>query len=285
MTVRPPWTVRYRTAILVAGILLFLPPLALLLQAVSGDHDLCGRWCPRMFFVWRQGTGAEQFLLGLLRSLFGVGLVVAVLVVTFWFGRWWCGFFCPIGGATELGSRLLPRRWQLDLSWLPAAPLRYGYLAAYLLAPALGIGSLCCNYCNFATVPRVFGAAMLQPADLAYFLRTAGLVNLGLLLALGLLTRGGRGWCNILCPVGALDALAARAGQRFGRRVRLRADHCTQCGKCTASCPTWALRLTHPPTVDQLSCIGCRQCEQACEKGAVDYGHRPGKDRHEQLVG
>lgn len=272
MATSAPFAVRHRTLILVVGLLLFLPPLAFLLQAASGDHDFCGRWCPRMFFVWRQGMDFGAFLGGLLRSLYGVGLLLAILAVTLWLGRWWCGYLCPVGGATELGSRLLPSRFQLDFTQLPAAPLRYGYLAAYLAAPALGLGSLCCSYCNFAGVPRLFGAALGSPADLAYFLRNAGLVNLGLLLVLGFLARGGRAWCNLLCPVGALDALAARWGQRWGRRVRLHPHRCSDCGQCRPVCPTGALRLGTEPHIDQLTCIGCRRCEGSCDEGALRYG-------------
>jgi len=278
MTTRPSFLVRHRTWVLVAGLLLFMPPLALVFQAASGDHDFCGRWCPRMFFAWRQGMGGSEFLIGMLRSLFGVGLLLTILGVTLWLGRWWCGYLCPIGGSTELGSRLLPRRFQLDFSRLPAAPLRYGYFAAYLLAPALGLGCLCCNYCNFASVPRLYGAAFFNPADIAYFLRTAGLINLGLLLLLGFFARGGRAWCNLLCPIGALDALVARYGQRWGRRVRLLAHHCNDCGQCREVCPTGALQLGPAPAIDQLTCIGCRRCEGSCGEGAVRYGRGLGEE-------
>ena len=129
-----------------------------------------------MFFTWRQGMSGHEFLLGMLRSLYGVLLVLAILVSTLFLGRWWCSHLCPIGGATELGSRLIPQRLKIPYASVPAAPVRYGYLAVYLLAPALGIGSLCCSYCNFAAVPRLFGA-MFNPADLAYYLRAAGLIN------------------------------------------------------------------------------------------------------------
>lgn len=268
---KPSFMVRHRTAIMIVSLLLFVAPLALVLQLSSGDHDFCGNWCPRMFFLWRQGMDGQAMLMGMLRSLFGVALVVGVLGLTLWLGRWWCGFFCPIGGTTELGSRLLPKRWQLDFSRLPAAPLRYGYLSAYFLAPVLGIGSLACNYCNFAAVPRLYGAAMFNPADIAYFMRTAGLINLGLLLLLGFFARGGRAYCNLLCPVGALDALAARFGPRWGKRVRLTSHLCNDCGKCRDVCPTGALKLGEVPKVDQLNCINCRSCEGTCSEGALDY--------------
>ncbi len=148
--------------------------------------------------------------------------------------------------------------------------MRYGYLAVYLLAPALGVGSLCCNYCNFAAVPRRFGAAF-SGADLAYFLRGAGIVNLGLVVALGFLARGGRAYCNLLCPVGALDALANRVGARFGRRVRVDPARCDGCGACAKVCPTWAIERGEVARIDPLACLPCRDCESVCPKEAIAY--------------
>jgi len=207
----------------------------------------------------------------MLRSFAGVGLVVAVLLVTLRFGRHWCSHICPVGGALELGSKLVPRSLKLSFNSVPAAPFRYGYLLVYFALPVIGIGSLCCSYCNFAAVPRVFGAAF-SAADLSYFLRAQGLINLGLLLVLGVFAKGGRAYCNFLCPIGALDALANRAVARFNRRVRIDPDACTSCGKCIKVCPTWAIASHSKPKIDQLSCMPCRLCEKVCPTGAIAYG-------------
>ncbi|KJU86522.1 polyferredoxin, partial [Candidatus Magnetobacterium bavaricum] len=126
----------------------------------------------------------------------GVALVVGIVASTFFFGRYWCSHLCPVGGAMEVGGRLVPRQLQIDYKHIPASSIRYGYLLVYLVAPAIGIGSLCCNYCNFAAIPRLFGAAFSE-ADMAYFLRGAGLVNLGLVAVLGVFAVGGRGYCSI----------------------------------------------------------------------------------------
>ena len=58
----------------------------------------------------------------------------------------------------ELGGRLIPEFVKIDYSFIPAPAFRYGYFSVYLISAALGIGSLCCSYCNFAVVPRFFGA-------------------------------------------------------------------------------------------------------------------------------
>lgn len=267
---------KHRTAILVASLVLFLPPLALLFQVSTGDNDFCGTWCPRMFWTWRQGMTGNQFLMGMLRAFMGVALVLVVLATTLFFGRWWCSHLCPIGGTTELGSRLLPRFLKIDFSAIPAPPVRYGYLAVYLIAPLAGIGSLCCNYCNFATIPRMFGAAF-TPADLAYFLRTYGLINLGLIVVLGFMARGGRAYCNFLCPVGALDSLANRLGLSFGKRMQVAEHRCTGCGVCTDVCPTWAITGNgrgEAVAIDQYSCFPCGACEKVCPEGAILYGRK-----------
>jgi ferredoxin-type protein NapH len=260
-----------RTLIMVLSLLLFLPPLAVIFQASSGDIDFCGSWCPRMFFAIRKGAGMGEIIGGVMRSYLGVALVAGVLVSTFFFGRYWCSHLCPIGGAGELGSSLTPKKLKLDYSSIPAAPVRYGYLLVYLAAPLLGIGSLCCSYCNFAAVPSMFGAAFVS-ADLDYFLRFYGIINLALFILLAVMARGGRAYCNFLCPVGALDALSARLGQGVGRRVRVTAERCTACGTCRDVCPTWAISVDSTAKVDQLSCFPCRKCEKVCPEGAIGYG-------------
>jgi Fe-S-cluster-containing hydrogenase component 2 len=263
---------RHRTLILVGSIALFLPPLAAVVQ-LTADINFCGRWCPRMFFVWREGTSLTAYLMGFVRSYMGVALVVAILATTFALGRHWCSHLCPIAGPLELGSKILPSSMKLDFSSTPAPQFRYAYLSVYLIAPAIGLGSLCCNYCNFAAVPRLFGAVFNQ-GDLTYFLRFQGVVNLGLLLFLGVFAKGGRAYCNMLCPIGALDALANRIGARFGRRIHIDQSACTNCGECADVCPTWAIDTGASTTINQLSCMPCRLCQESCPTGAIYYGRR-----------
>lgn len=261
-----------RTFFLLLGLALFMPPFVLLIQVSTGDDSFCGSWCPRMFFLWREGTTLSAFLFGWLRSWAGVLLVFSIIGVTFFFGRLWCSHLCPIGGSLELGSRIFPRRLSIPYASIPAVPIRYGYFAVYLIAPAIGLGSLACNYCNFAAVPRVVAAGFGSPADIAYFLRTAGIINLALILLLGIFARGGRAYCNFLCPVGAIDGLVNRASARFGKRVRIDQHACNDCGNCTTVCPTSSISENQEGhRIDQLSCLPCGKCQEVCDDQAISY--------------
>ncbi|MDH3358240.1 MAG: 4Fe-4S binding protein [Desulfobacterales bacterium] len=268
LTTRRPVLSR-RNWIMIAAILLFLPPLSFLFQ-LTQDSNFCGTWCPRMFFVWREGMTLNRFMMGFVRNYMGVALVFGILISTFFMSRYWCSHICPIGGVTELGSKLVPEKLKINYSGVPAPYFRYGYLAVFLIAPAVGIGSLCCSYCNFATIPRFFGAAF-STADFAYFLRSAGLINLVLVMALGFFAKGGRAYCNLLCPIGALDAVSNRIGAKTKTRVRVDSHKCTACRQCEEACPTWAITVNTAAEIDHLSCIPCRECEQNCSAGAITY--------------
>jgi len=261
---------RYRYWIMFLSILLFLPPLSFLFQ-LTQDSNFCGTWCPRMFFVWRKGMTGQQFLLGMSRSYVGVALVFGMIFSSLFLGRYWCSHLCPVGGVMELGSKVIPKRLKINYKFVPASYFRYGYLSIFFLTPLLGIGSLCCNYCNFATIPRIFGAAFSQ-ADMAYFLRTAGLLNLALVVVLGFFARGGRAYCNLLCPLGALDAIANKIGTRLGKRMQIDGQICNGCSACMDACPTWAIQGTDKAIIDQLACVPCGLCATRCPIGAISYG-------------
>jgi len=257
---------RKRTLFLILGILLFLPPLSLVPQ-FFGAVGFCGTWCPRMFL--KLSPPGRIFA----STYMGVALVTALLAVTAWRGRYWCSHVCPIGGVTELGSRAVPKRGKLDFSWIHAPSLRYGYLAVFLLAPVLGLGSICCNLCNFSVVPKLF-AAPFEPASRAYFLTTMGGINLASIGVLGFMARGGRAYCNLMCPVGAIDSVVNVAAARLGRpRVRVDADKCNGCGDCVVPCPVWAIEMTDDKArISQASCLPCGLCAEACPEEAIVHG-------------
>jgi ferredoxin-type protein NapH len=271
--VRSRWF-RYGT-ILLMSVLLFAP--LLLVPQLFDQNDLCGGMCMRRFYLLFPGMGWDDLSRQLEMAAIGVALLVGILTVTLFFGRLWCGYLCPMGGLPELVSRLFHDRWKIDYRALPQVPIRYGYFLTYLiLLPAIGFSA--CSLCNFITLPRLFEALNGDLRGIAYLISTIGAVNLGLLVLLGFFAKLGRGYCQFLCPIGAVDGLVNRMAAKlpFVRRVRVERSRCTGCRVCAEVCICGAVRMVdRVAVVDQFSCMSCRECVVACEWGAIDWMHMP----------
>ncbi|HCE44896.1 MAG TPA: hypothetical protein DET40_15250 [Lentisphaeria bacterium] len=254
---------RIRYAILFAGILLFLPPLSLLPQ-FSGEAKFCGTWCMRMFM--KLPPASYIFFV----TFMGVALTALVLAVTFFFGRLWCGRLCPIGGTSEIASKLVPEKVKINYTGISAPAVRYGYFLIFLLAPLLGIGTLCCNFCNFSLVPNIL-TAPFSAGSVAFFFTSTGFLSTSLFVVLGIWSKGGRGYCNFMCPVGAIDSLVNAIGAKLGfRRIKIEKANCTGCGACSEVCPAWAIvKDKEDVRISQFSCISCGKCKDECPGGAI----------------
>lgn len=267
---------RLRYGLMVLGILALVPPVGFIVQLFGGS-TICGPLCGRMAI----GTALPREIV---TRTAGVGLLGIWLGTTLFAGRWFCSHLCPVGGLTEFGSKLLPRKAKIDYSKHVDTPLfRYGFLGAFIALPILGVGSICCSYCNLSTIPETFGAIFnpgLRPMlTTGYRLLSAG-IFVG---ALGVLARDGRGHCHMLCPIGALDSIMSVAGSKlpFGVRERIHSDKCVGCGLCVQECPTWAISMSDTLKTEkgrplaQISyhrCNQCRKCEAECPKDAIGLG-------------
>lgn len=267
---------RYRYAVIALSCLLFLGPTAIL-PGLAGNTDLCGRLCMRRFYLYFPGMSLEDFFSHVSVALVGVVAFSVILTVTFFFGRIWCSFVCPVGGFAELVSRALNDRWKIEFRGLPQVQIRYGYLSVYMvLMPLLGISA--CTICNFITVPRFVEALSGGVVGLAFIFSTVGLVNLSLLFLLGFFASKGRAYCQFMCPIGALDALVNRLGARFGFTYHIRVDkqRCTGCSDCARKCMCGAIKMVDKvAVVDQASCMSCHDCVDACDWNAIEWTPAP----------
>ena len=234
---------------------------------------MCGAVCPRMFFII-PAKGWSGFVNSISSAWFGVILVSAILAVTIFFGRLWCSHLCPIGGASELVSKGIPDKLKINFSFMNAPAFRYGYLFIYIAGAVIGIGSIACKLCNFRVIPFLAGAAFV-PAYRTYFTTSMGMAGLITIAISGFFAKGGRGYCNLLCPVGALDSIVNFLGIKFGFAKRMNTEHskCNNCGSCVDSCMVGALTQDEGQVRrDQLSCMSCMECEKICPNGAISYG-------------
>lgn len=208
-------------------------------------------------------------------SLIAFGLL---LVVSFFFGTLLCGRLCPAGALPEYLSRLVPQRFQIDWNkHLQVTTVRYGFFAGFLLAALVGFDEHC-SYCNFFVFDALITTA--RTGQLPVYSISLIVTFIAWFIVLGVFSRGGRGFCMFLCPVGTVSSLFHVLGSRlpFTWRLKIDKSKCVGCGGCAEVCPMRTLTLKEKEIhLDRHRCILCGECQEVCPKAAISYG-RPEKE-------
>lgn len=202
-----------------------------------------------------------------------------LMVISLWFGPLFCGWLCPAGAFSEYLSKLLPDKYKIDWAeHVNIVPLRYGFFLGFLASISLGFG-LPCTYCNYYALELFVG-----------YLHTGQLLSTSIsLLAtfiasnviLGLFTQGGRGYCNLLCPVGTMCSVFHMLGRYIpgSFSMQVNKSQCVGCGICTKQCPMRAIKLAaKKASINRQHCIVCGQCSRACPKKAISYASNISKE-------
>ncbi len=275
------------------GLLLYFGPFAVLIPAayaLAGKAS-AGGGCDTHFRVeiasLLRADGWTKLLQRDPNALTMVGFLSALLTVAFLFGPLFCGRACPAGALPSYLSRLVPRRWQFDFRGkVNATAIRYGFLSGFVVLPLLGqtykqFGGLACTFCNFRLMDYLVVGATggFVPALSSTYI----LVLLFWLVAGGLFTGGGRGWCAFFCPAGAVQGLAHSLGARLGWTFKIRYNpaRCTSCRTCVGVCTMraispaaagqWKTQRGDGVLLDRHACIACNDCVAACPHGALSY--------------
>ena len=260
-----------RAAGYLLGFVLFYEPFMLFNQLVSNFivdtsfssiHVPCAR-IPLANIVTGEWLAASPISL-----LFCLLLAISSL----WFGPLFCGRLCPAGGFSELLGSLLPDKYKIDWSKIvPILPLRYGFFLGFLFSVWLGFG-VPCTYCNYYSL-EIFVNLFITGHflnELSSLIATFFLAN----LFFGLFTKGGRGYCLFLCPVGTYNSLFHLLGRFIpgAFSMQVQKNTCIGCSKCVQGCPMRAISLhERKAQIDRRLCIVCGKCAQGCPKKAICY--------------
>lgn len=235
------------------------------------------------------------------------------VAATLLLGRFFCGWFCPMGSILDaFSAAFFPRRkrrasavppsWRRWKYWLLvalAASSLFTLQWVFLFDPiSLLIRTLTVSVYPAlnAAIHALFGTAyeaggpVSRLSEPAYgFLRShflafeqpvfrSAIVVGVLFLAILLAERWQRRfWCRNLCPLGAMLALLGRVGI-FRRRVE--EAGCIRCGLCDADCRTGAIREHF--TTDHGECIECMDCKAICPERVIRFSGK-GERRSEAV--
>ena len=273
-TLLPHWLKRF--AFFMLGIFLLYAPFALLTRLllaftnVPANADVHSV-CLRMPIQWL--AQPWMYITMLEKPVYLVAVFILPVLALF-LGPLFCGWLCPAGGMTEYLSRLVPPRFQINLTGkVNPVPIRYGFMLGMIGVAFVG-GNACCSFCNFTHAQNLINALFGNTLGLQYW--ASFMIGSFILwfFILGIFTRGGRGWCNFLCPAGALMGLAHWAGTKFkvSRYVRIDESACNQCGLCSNYCPTLAIQdKGEGSEINAHACNICMDCKIVCPNKAISY--------------
>jgi ferredoxin len=210
------------------------------------------------------------------RLLWAVPLIVLTLV----FGRFFCGWICPMGVLHHaLGfwrrARRKPDRVQQNR---PRASHRIKYVVLVVMLAMAALGSLQIGLLDpIASTWRGLATTFFPGASNAAFGLYQGerhfqygtLIVIVFFGALALNFVYPRFFCRVLCPLGALLGLFAKASVF---RIVRREEVCKDCNVCGADCQGAA---DPQGTVRATECMVCLNCIGSCPRGGMSYRFLP----------
>ena len=232
-----------------------------------------------------------------------VGVVALLVVLTLVFGRIYCSVICPLGVMQDVISRLHGIRkknrftYSKEKRWL-----RYGMLVVFVASALAGVNAVVSLLAPYSSYGRI-ASSLMKPVyeagnnvlatiaehldSYAFYsvdiwmksLPTLIIASVTLVVIAVLAWRGGRTYCNTVCPVGTILSFLARFSWL---KVRIDGSKCVNCGLCTKNCKASAIDFKNHK-IDYSRCVVCGDCIDKCNKGAISLSHSlPRQDEQRQ---
>jgi len=240
---------------------------------------------------WLGWMAKLQFLPAVLAL--NVGIIVFLVVLTLLFGRVYCSVICPLGvfqdGISWLGTRKskAPYKYKKELKWL-----RYGVWALFVFTLIGGINSFVALLAPYSAYGRMV-QNLLQPLYLwgnnfcAWLAERAGsyafyprevwihslptfiIAAVTLVVIVVLSFKGGRTYCNTICPVGTTLSFLSRFA---AFRPVIDTAQCKKCKSCEIHCKAQCISIgKEEQKIDYSRCVDCFNCIDTCKFGGLKY--------------
>lgn len=220
-----------------------------------------------------------------------IGVVAVLVVLMLVLGRIYCSVICPLGVMQDVVSWLHGRRkrnrftYSKEKKWL-----RYGMLGVFIISAVAGINAIVSLLAPYSSYGRI-ASSLFKPVyeagnnvlasiaehfnSYAFYsvdvwmksLPTLIIASVTFVAIVILAWRGGRTYCNTICPVGTILSFFARFSWF---KVRIDESKCVNCGLCTKNCKASAIDFKNHK-IDYSRCVVCGDCLGKCHKGALSF--------------
>jgi len=251
--------------------------------------------------AWLGWLAKIQFLPAALAL--NIGVVLFLVVLTLVFGRIYCSVICPLGVFQDVVSWISGRRKkkQYRFSYSPEVKwLRYGVFTLFVIALTAGIGSLVALLAPYSSYGRmaqnlfqpvyIWGNNLLaclseRAGSYAFYERDVWLRSLptfiiaavSFVVLIVLAWRGGRTYCNTICPVGTVLGFVSRFSLLH---PVLDAEKCKKCSLCARKCKAACIDYKNHK-IDYSRCVVCMDCIDTCKHDALHLQWRWKNNKHE----
>lgn len=181
------------------------------------------------------------------KTQFWIGFIFLSIILAAFFGRFYCGFACPINTLMPpvvwLKKKLGIKNEQVP-KFLKSQKLRWIVFGFFLVGLSYTIYTI--------TQGRKFPLPLI-------------IIPLGLLTVFFI---NEKSWHRYLCPWGILFSLTSRFA-KFG----IKSSSCISCSICKSNCPGDAIVVEKGKTavVDPTHCLLCFECKKSCPTKSMAY--------------
>jgi len=221
-------------------------------------------------------------------------VVLGLVLMTLLLGRVYCSVICPLGIFQDMISRLTGIGRENRYSYRPPRRqfviARCSLSAIFVAAVALHIPVVSAALEPYSVygrmISQIFGplyqwgnnilAHFAERADsYAFYTVDIWLRDMSALVV-AVFTfvvtsvfawKSGRGYCNGICPVGALFGLLSKYSLMNPRIAR---ELCLDCGACAENCKAGCIDPKRKE-IDYSRCVACFNCLERCPNGALNY--------------
>jgi MauM/NapG family ferredoxin protein len=278
--------------------------------ALSGEQEIALDYPVTYFFQLDPLIWITSFLSGH-QWIKGFGWALGIVALTFFLGRIFCGFICPLGTLHHMVSYIRPalKKQKMIQANQKHASQRFKYflLILFLVSAVLGLNltglldpmAFFFRSLALAVLPGI-GTGIKELLDLAaqsdikilnyisysgevlvspvfgygyQAFKSAWFMGIVFLFILFLNRIRPRFWCRTLCPLGALLGILGRFSIL---RLEKDLEKCTNCSLCLQCCPGAASPIPGLKW-DASECMYCFNCFNACPEDAIVFklGWRP----------